>query len=238
MRILVLYDNVARPPLREGWGFSALIESGSRRVMFDTGADRLVLAHNARALGLDFSYLTDVFLSHPHCDHVGGLSLVLGEAKGVRLWAPAGMAGYLRPWAARAELVLVRGPRDLGEGQWSTGTMGRTVREHSLIVAGPEGAVLVTGCAHPGIDRVAARASRLVGGKLRLVLGGFHLGGASPGRLSAVAKRLAEASQSVAPGHCTGEKAIPLLLAQFPASFALEVGKEYQTPDPDVEGER
>ncbi|KUK26383.1 MAG: hypothetical protein XD60_1412, partial [Acetothermia bacterium 64_32] len=25
MRILMLYDNVARPPLREGWGFSALV---------------------------------------------------------------------------------------------------------------------------------------------------------------------------------------------------------------------
>jgi metal-dependent hydrolase (beta-lactamase superfamily II) len=26
VRILILYDNVAQPPLREGWGFSALTE--------------------------------------------------------------------------------------------------------------------------------------------------------------------------------------------------------------------
>ncbi|MGC9019491.1 MAG: MBL fold metallo-hydrolase, partial [Candidatus Bipolaricaulaceae bacterium] len=77
MRILVVYDNVARPPLREGWGFSAFAEIGGRRLLFDAGADRLTLAHNARLLGLDFSSLTDIFISHPHCDHVGGLSEVM-----------------------------------------------------------------------------------------------------------------------------------------------------------------
>ncbi|HDI11534.1 MAG TPA: MBL fold metallo-hydrolase, partial [Candidatus Acetothermia bacterium] len=43
MQLVILYDNVARPPLREGWGFSALIELQDRKILFDAGADRLLL---------------------------------------------------------------------------------------------------------------------------------------------------------------------------------------------------
>lgn len=223
---MILYDNLARPPLREGWGFSAFIEAGERKIVFDAGADRLVLQHNVEALGLDLSQLTDVFLSHPHCDHLGGLSYILEEAKRVRIWAPWVMEDYLRPRAkaAKAELILVRGPRKLGEGLWTTGAMGRGVKEHGLVVTTDKGAVLITGCAHPGVHRMAARAVGLVGGRLRLVLGGFHLAGFPAGKLSQVIQDLEEVTDSVAPGHCTGEKPTQALLAAFPRSKPLEVG--------------
>ena len=228
MQLIILYDNVARPPLREGWGFSALIELQDRKILFDAGADRLLLEHNVEELGIDLSGITDVFLSHPHCDHVGGLSYVLERARRARIWAPWVMEGYLRPRAVKAELMLVKGPRRLGEGLWSTGTMGRRVKEHGLVIATEKGPVLITGCAHPGIDRMAARAARIAGGRLRLVLGGFHLGGASPERLKRVIAGLREASESVAPGHCTGKAATQALLSAFPKGEALAVGTTFR----------
>ena len=228
MQLIILYDNVARPPLREGWGFSALIELQDRKILFDAGADRLLLEHNVEKLGIDLSGITDVFLSHPHCDHVGGLSYVLERARRARIWAPWVMEGYLRPRAVKAELILVKGPRRLGEGLWSTGTMGRRVKEHGLVIATEKGPVLITGCAHPGIDRMAGRAARIAGERLRLVLGGFHLGGASPERLKRVIAGLREASESVAPGHCTGEAATQALLSAFPKGEALAVGTTFR----------
>ena len=228
LRILILYDNLARPPLREGWGFSALIEAHGRKILFDAGADRLLLEHNVEKLGIDLSEITDVFLSHPHCDHVGGLSYVLENSQGVRIWAPQIMEGYLRPRAAKAELILVKGPRRLREGLWSTGTMGRRVKEHGLVIATEKGPALVTGCAHPGIDRMAARAARIVGERLRLVLGGFHLEGASPERLKRVIAGLRGVAESVAPGHCTGKAATQALLSAFPQGEALTVGADFQ----------
>lgn len=232
MKITVLYDNVARPPLREGWGFSALIETEGRRILFDAGADRLVLERNARALGVDLSGVTDIFLSHPHCDHVGGLSYVLEEAEDVRIWAPQDMEGYLRPRlkGMKAELIPVRGPRKLGEGLWSTGAMGRAVKEHGLVVATGRGPVLITGCAHPGIARMAARAARIAGEGLRLVLGGFHLAGLPRDKLSRLVRELGAATRAVAPGHCTGREATEALLAAFPGSEGLAVGSSWEFP--------
>ena len=232
MRVLILYDNLARPPLREGWGFSALIEVGDRRILFDAGADRLVLQHNVEALGLDLSQVTDVFLSHPHCDHLGGLSYILEEAKRVRIWAPWVMEDYLRPRAkaAKAELILVRGPRKLGEGLWTTGVMGRGVKEHGLVVTTNKGAALITGCAHPGIHHMAARAAQLVGERLYLVLGGFHLAGLSEERLSRLIRELARSTETVFPGHCSGEGPSSALREAFPGGEGVRAGFSLELP--------
>ena len=229
MRLLILYDNVAQPPLREGWGFSALITFGQRKILFDTGADRLVLDHNLRTLGINLSDLTDLFLSHPHCDHVGGLSYVLERAKEVRIWAPEGMARYLRQRIKRtkAKLNIVYEPIDLGDGLFSTGAIGQTVREHGLIAKTKEGGVLITGCAHPGVDRMAERAAELLGSSLSLVLGGFHLEGAPKDRLEALASRLRPLAKALAPGHCTGKEAIEFLSASFQNVVPLAVGKTF-----------
>lgn len=231
MKITIVYDNKAKPPLREGWGFSAFLELSGRKILFDAGADRLVLEHNVKALGIDISGVTDLFLSHPHCDHIGGLSYVLENAKAVRIWAPWVMEDYLRPRvkAAKAELFLVKGPRNLWEGLWSTGPMGRGIKEHGLIVATSEGPILFTGCAHPGVHRLAARAVSLVGEELRAVMGGFHLAGLAESQLAAVMENLVGLTRAVFPGHCTGESATTALLMAFPGSKALYAGFSLET---------
>ncbi len=226
MGVTVIYDNRAQLPLREGWGFSVLIRLPERVILFDAGADRLVLKHNVETLGIDLSQITDIFLSHPHCDHIGGLSYVLEEAKRVRIWAPAVMEEYLRPRAksAKAELFPIKGPRKLGQGLWSTGAMGRGIKEQGLVIATEVGPVLITGCAHPGVHRLAARAASLAGARLRAVLGGFHLAGIDTERLSALIEALGESTSAVFPGHCTGKAPTEALLAAFPGSEALRVG--------------
>ncbi|MDM9631475.1 MBL fold metallo-hydrolase [Robiginitalea aurantiaca] len=61
------------------WGYSALIEVDGRKILFDTGARPETVLNNARELGIDLSDVEDVFLSHNHWDHTGGL-LTLREA--------------------------------------------------------------------------------------------------------------------------------------------------------------
>src|ERR1700730_17130987 len=55
------------------WGFSALVETDGKRVLFDTGGRPETVLNNARELGVDLSNVEEVILSHHHWDHVTGL---------------------------------------------------------------------------------------------------------------------------------------------------------------------
>lgn len=54
------------------WGFSALVEAGDKRILFDSGNREETVIQNAEELGIDLSDVTDIILSHHHDDHTGG----------------------------------------------------------------------------------------------------------------------------------------------------------------------
>jgi 7,8-dihydropterin-6-yl-methyl-4-(beta-D-ribofuranosyl)aminobenzene 5'-phosphate synthase len=55
------------------WGFSALIEADDKKVLFDTGLRENTVINNAKELKIDLNNISNVFLSHNHKDHTGGL---------------------------------------------------------------------------------------------------------------------------------------------------------------------
>lgn len=57
--------------MRKDWGYSALIENGGKRILFDTGNSPGILAQNAKAKGVDLSKLDFLVMSHRHGDHRG-----------------------------------------------------------------------------------------------------------------------------------------------------------------------
>jgi 7,8-dihydropterin-6-yl-methyl-4-(beta-D-ribofuranosyl)aminobenzene 5'-phosphate synthase len=65
------------------WGLSLLIRTyvgdERRTVLFDAGPEGDTVLANARKLGLDFSEIDAVALSHGHWDHAGGLESSLGR---------------------------------------------------------------------------------------------------------------------------------------------------------------
>ncbi len=85
-RITILSENSVVKPggLIGEHGFSALVERGDDRVLFDTGQG-YALVHNARILGIDLASIKKVVLSHGHNDHTGGLAefLRVGEEREV-----------------------------------------------------------------------------------------------------------------------------------------------------------
>lgn len=89
--LTILVDNCVRGRgLLAQHGFSAWIESGSSKILFDTGATGQVLAENAIRLGVDLSTATDVVLSHGHWDHGGGLNFAMQACLAARVWIPTG----------------------------------------------------------------------------------------------------------------------------------------------------
>ena len=78
LKITTLSTMLASRGLGE-WGYSALVEVDGKKILFDTGGRPQIVLQNAKELGVDLSDVEDVFLSHNHGDHTGGL-LTLREA--------------------------------------------------------------------------------------------------------------------------------------------------------------
>jgi 7,8-dihydropterin-6-yl-methyl-4-(beta-D-ribofuranosyl)aminobenzene 5'-phosphate synthase len=90
------------------------------------------------------------------------------------------------------------------------------LRELSLAIDTPEGVVLVVGCSHPGIDRIA-EAVVSMGKRIHLIVGGFHLVVAKDPDINAIVTGLRDTwnVSFVAPGHCTGEPMFAALRRAF-----------------------
>ena len=137
-------------------------------------------------------------------------------------------------------LTLKRYPTFIAPGVWVSGEIKRvspfervkgfkTIRRGKLVddsmpddqalfvrVKG-KGLVVVTGCAHAGLINTIKQARKVTGsGSVHAVVGGFHLAGASVGRINATIEELQKAGVKVImPCHCTGKKAI----AKFTNTF-------------------
>jgi len=196
MKLRIVYDNEAKEGLESDWGFSCLIEAG-KRILFDTGASGEILSRNMQRLGIRKEEIEIIVLSHEHWDHIGGLSAVLHQ--NVAVYVPGSFTKRTKKGIERkaAEVLEVSGPADIVPGVHTTGELGIGIKEQSLVLEtkGGEGVVVLTGCAHPGLENILEAAK--VFGELYGVVGGFH----GFDKL----KRLEELKMIV-PCHCTVRK--------------------------------
>jgi 7,8-dihydropterin-6-yl-methyl-4-(beta-D-ribofuranosyl)aminobenzene 5'-phosphate synthase len=227
LRVTVLFNNVFHlPGLTPGWGFSCLVEGLGKTILFDTGADGGVLLDNMKRLNLDPGRIDAVFLSHIHGDHTGGLDALLARQPGVQVFLPAGFPDSFRQAVddRGAKVILVRMGGRLMDHVYSTGEFDDGIVEQAMIVETEKGLVVITGCAHPGIARIAETAIRLTGKKIHLLMGGFHLGGTSRSEIQAIVSRLQSLGvEKVGPSHCTGDAATALFRQAWGKNF-VEAG--------------
>ncbi len=55
------------------WGFSALIEADGKMILFDAGSKENTVLQNAKELNINLDNIDNIYLSHNHKDHTGGL---------------------------------------------------------------------------------------------------------------------------------------------------------------------
>lgn len=72
LKIATLSTMLANRGIGE-WGYSAIVQIDGRKLLFDTGQRPETVLTNAEELGFDLHEIEDVFLSHNHGDHTGGL---------------------------------------------------------------------------------------------------------------------------------------------------------------------
>jgi 7,8-dihydropterin-6-yl-methyl-4-(beta-D-ribofuranosyl)aminobenzene 5'-phosphate synthase len=189
MKVIILYDNNANPGLKSGWGFSCLVQ-GTGNILFDTGDSGEKLIYNFEKLGIDPKGVDKVVLSHNHWDHVDGLE------------------GFQK-FNSKAEVVhptAFSQPTEISSGIYSTGALGTIPKEQSLVAKTEKGNIVVTGCAHPGLENIIERSREL--GEIYGVVGGFH-GFSKLEKLQEI--------ELIAPCHCTQYK--QEIKQRYPAQF-------------------
>jgi 7,8-dihydropterin-6-yl-methyl-4-(beta-D-ribofuranosyl)aminobenzene 5'-phosphate synthase len=118
--------------------------------------------------------------------------------------------------SARATVVEVKGPEEIASGIWSTGVLGKEVKEQALVAFTGSGAVVLTGCAHPGIGCILDRASELR--RPTSIVGGFH---------SAQIAEFPSHLERIIACHCTEMKGELLKTFASKASVGM-VGASYE----------
>ena len=216
-RLTIQFDNYpGLPGLTSIWGYAALVEVGHRRLLFDPGSNGRVLLRNMAALGVDPAFVDLLFLSNPHWDHMGGLDSVLELNPGLTQVLHEGFSKHLiTELRGQCRELVVAGAeaRELAPGLWSTGMLasdppGSGPPEHGLLLDTGAVTAAISGCAHPGMERVVERGVDILGRPIDWAIGGFHLMYAN----AAVIARSVGALQAldvsyVVPTHCTGDAA-------------------------------
>ena len=227
MALTIVYDdNSDDEGLRTAWGFGCYVDVDGVKILFDTGGDSHILLHNMAKLNIDVKEVEIIVLSHIHGDHVGGLFGVLELNSGVRVYLPASFPDDFKRRVNyyECEVIEVKDALKICNGVATTGELGTAIREQSLVLATAKGLVIITGCAHPGVVNIVKEAKQLTGMEVHLVLGGFHLGGASENMIISVIEQLRELGvEKVALCHCSGDRARALFKAEFGEDY-VEAG--------------
>jgi len=119
---------------------------------------------------------------------------------------------------------------------------GKTIRnffeeELSLVIDSEGGLTILTGCAHRGIVNIAQGAQIFFKKGIRLILGGFHLSGATLEKIQRVVGALNELGvERVMPCHCSGERAIQVFREKFKgAVLSCGTGTEISYSEEGIE---
>ena len=209
IKITLLYDNYKHEPdTQVGFGFACLVEINSKMILFDTGSEPDILINNAKALNKDLRQVDIVFISHKHVDHTGSFLKVIDIADALTIYLPQSFKGTYdarKAIEAGSQVVFVKESTQITENCYSTGELGNTIKEQSLILDSKYGLVVIGGCSHPGITNIIKTAKEIMEKDVYMVMGGFHL---VEHYLESQQKIIAEIKslgvKKCGPSHCSG----------------------------------
>ncbi len=140
MKVTIIYDNTAWDKnLVCAWGFSCIVETHGWKILFDTGGKGDILLNNMKRTGVDPSYIDEVFISHNHWDHTGGLLDFLKKNQ-TKVYVPESCK-------IRGDAVVsVNDALEIHDNIYSTGELKNI--EQSLVILEENNLTVIAGCSH------------------------------------------------------------------------------------------
>ena len=149
----IIYDNyVHSEGTSADWGYSILIERTGKTILFDTGTKPGIFRQNFEKLNLDAEAVDEVFISHEHGDHFGGLHEFLSMNGEVKVVVPNTFSGrFIQEYTSECNgIELIEAPVEICENLYSSGVLGKSIPEQALVLNTANGLIVMTGCSHPG----------------------------------------------------------------------------------------
>lgn len=138
--------------------------------------------------------------------------------------APPAHLGFGAAWP-EAHFTLVDTLTEVAPGVTIVSTVSHTpgtleLRELSLVLRTPTGALLVVGCSHAGIEAIL-RATAAVTPDVALIVGGLHWVTAADSTIARLTTALHDSwhVRQMGPGHCTGEPGFAALRKKFGVAY-------------------
>ena len=234
--LTVVHDNYpCVHSLKTAWGFSALVTGPEKTILFDTGSNGTLLLENMARLQIDPGKIEVVVLSHVHKDHTGGLTGLLQANSCVQVYLPASFPARFKEVVRGygATVIEIGGPQEICKDVYTTGVLGRRIKEQALVIRTQRGLVVLAGCAHPGIVQILKSVRRLHEEDVLLVMGGFHLEWVTKWKVETIiAAFRSHGVRYVAPTHCSSDKARQLFQESYgPGCLDMGVGKTIALAD-------
>ena len=248
LSILPLIDMNAQPGLKGEWGVSYLVKTDHMTILFDVGQNAdgsAPLLYNMDKSGLSVDSFDTIVFSHYHPDHVGGLAQMnrgtfsLGgplNLAGKRIFAPVPLT-----YPDTAPVVASQ-PTVIAPGVATTGTImfpevyqmlwtgnDPNVEQALVVNVQGKGIVVITGCGHPTVQKLLARATALVNAPVYGLVGGLHYMDADRQTLEPnIAFLSTYHLKLLAPSaHDTGKVGLGVLKDAFPDAYRdVVVGQE------------
>lgn len=221
VKITVVFDNkTVNKDYEAGYGFACVIEKNGKKILFDTGCCGKTLLANMKKLGIKPKDIDAIVLSHSHWDHTGGLFDLLKVNSNVTVYVLPSFSKKFKQEIKNngAKIKENAGYTEIIKGVFTTGELGNKIKEQSVIIDTNDGAVLITGCAHPGIVNIVKSADASHKQNISVIIGGLHLmekTAAQTDRIITSLKKLG--IKKIVPLHCTGNRQSRMIIKEFGA---------------------